>query len=75
MNDTLASTVPREKKDPTEPVRLPIPLVRKARMIASHRDKSIPDYLKEILEKIVQEDYDQMVQELNDEKRKGRPRA
>ena len=54
----------RVKKDPTEQVRLPVRIVRKAKMIAAHRDKSVPEYLAEIVESIIDRDYDEMAKEL-----------
>lgn len=42
-----------EKKKPTETVRVAADLVRRINRIASHLDKSVPDYLNEILGPIV----------------------
>lgn len=60
--------MPREKKLPTETVRLAKELVRRINRIAAHKDKSVPDYLLEKLGPIIDQDEAQMLQELKQER-------
>ncbi len=59
MVDTLAPTVGRPKKydDGTESTRLPKYLMRRFRIIASHLDMTVPDYIIKITEAQSAKDY------------------
>jgi predicted transcriptional regulator len=58
----------KEKKPETESVRLDKSLARRIRRIAAHRDKSVPDYLAEVLKPIVDANEKQMVDEVQRER-------
>lgn len=62
--------MPREKKPPTETVRLSKELVRRINRIAAHKDKSVPDYLLERLGPIIEQDESQMLADLKREREK-----
>jgi hypothetical protein len=62
--------MPREKKPPTETVRLAKELVRRINRIAAHLDKSVPDYLLEKLLPIIDKDESQMMADLKKEREK-----
>lgn len=51
-------------KVPTETVRIPGPLVRRINRIASHKEQSVPKFLAEVLEPIVDELEAKMLDEI-----------
>jgi hypothetical protein len=57
----------REKKPPTETVRLAREMVRRINRIAAHRDMTVPDYLLEKLGPIVDADEAGMLADLKKE--------
>jgi hypothetical protein len=62
--------MPREKKPPTETVRLAKELVRRVNRIAAHQDKTVPDYLLEKLLPLIDKDEAQMLADLEQERKK-----
>lgn len=60
--------MPREKKPPTETVRLSKDLVRRINRIAAHLDKSVPDYLLEKLGPLIDKDEAQMLADMEKER-------
>lgn len=71
MVDTLP-VMSRTKKDPTENIRLSISVVRKIRFLAADADKSIPDYLADLLKPIVDKKYAELLARLPKEEFKRR---
>lgn len=64
MRLTLAR-MPRQKKPPTETVRVPKELAKMATLIAAHQDKSVPDYLADLLLPLLRRDHEAMIDDLN----------
>lgn len=62
--------MPREKKPPTETVRLAKDMVRRINRIAAHQDKTVPDYLLEKLLPLIDKDEAQMLADLEQERKK-----
>lgn len=58
MADTVA-VMPRSKKEPTENVRLKQSLAKKARMAAAALGMSLPDYLSDRLEAVIERDVEE----------------
>lgn len=46
--------MPREKKPPTETVRLAKEMVRRINRVAAHEDKTVPDFLLELLTPLIE---------------------
>jgi hypothetical protein len=65
--------MPREKKPPTETVRLAKDLVRRINRVAAHQDKTVPDYLLEKLLPLIDKDEAQMLADLKQE-RENKPK-
>ena len=66
MHATL-SRMGREKKEPTEQVRLPKSFVRRLRRLAGHLDKDPQEYIVEKLESPLSRDEAQMLKDLQKE--------
>lgn len=61
--------VAKPKKPPTETVRITKELVRRINRIAAHRDRSVPDYLSELLGPIIDRQEAQMIDEVAKERK------
>ena len=73
---TILADMPREKKPPTETVRLAKDLVRRINRLAAHVDKSVPDWLAAKLLPIVESDEAKMLAEMQAERgEKRKPRS
>jgi hypothetical protein len=59
----------RTKKPETETVRLNKDLIRKLRHLAAHADISLPDYLADMLNPLVDKRFDAMVEDLKKTKK------
>jgi hypothetical protein len=69
--DTLSGMGRPKKSEPTDPVRLPRSLVRRARRIASHLGKDPGDYLAERVTPMVDRDEAKMLAEITRERGEG----
>ena len=66
MPSTLA-LMGREKKQPTDQVRLSKLLAKRLRQLAADADKSLPDYLTELIAPIVDKRFRELLKRLNEE--------
>lgn len=70
MPDTLDRM--SDKKVPTETVRIPGPMVRRINRLASHKDKSVPQFLAEVLAPIIDQLEAKMLDEIARERGGGK---
>lgn len=71
MVDTL-DRMAKQKKEPTETVRMPERLAYRVSRVAIHRKKSVPDYLAEVLGPIIDQHEAKMIDELANERKRGK---